>query len=338
MKRVMCASALALFIAGGSNLTMHGQGGANPFIGHSDRGEIIHILPPPAAIREAHDPDPIFAPPSNQTAVYRASYGTRKLVDHGGLQIPNAGFYAIYWNSAVAGSTATSHSTTIQAEIDAFITNFPDNANYDGSTTDDYSIIQQYGSRPATPIANTLTKYGVLVDTSHDGLTQTTISDSQIRNYLASLFNSGVPVSSSVIYGVYFPSGMSVTSGTSASCSNFCGYHSVFAYGGKQIKYAAFPYLNCSGCSLSGLTVGDMLTIVTSHEIREAVTDPGDNGQNAWYDNAGYEADDKCAWHNLYKTTRGGFWVQPEFSNGGTVTASGFTATYPGTGCVVPNR
>jgi len=36
----------------------------------------------------------------------------------------------------------------------------------------------------------------------------------------------------------------------------------------------------------------------------------------------------------------GGFWVQPEFSNGGTMTASGFTQTYPQLsagvgGCVV---
>lgn len=339
MKRALFASALALLIVGGLNLKMHGQNAANPFLGHSDRGEIIHVLPPPAAIREAHDPDPIFAPPSNQTTVYRASYGTRKLVDHGGLEIPDAGFYAIYWNSAVAGSTATSHNTTIQTEIDNFIASFPDNANYDRSTTDDYTIIQQYGSRSTTPIANSLTRYGVFVDTSHDGQTQTTISDSQIQNYLASFFSAHPgTAANNVIYGVYFPSGMSVTSGTSASCSSFCGYHSVFSYGGLQIKYAAFPYLNCSGCTLSGLTVGDMLTIVTSHEIREAVTDPGDNGQNAWYDNAGYEADDKCAWHNLYKTTNGGFWVQPEFSNGGTVTASGFTATYPGTGCVVPNK
>ena len=122
--------------------------------------------------------------------------------------------------SAVAGSTSTSHTgKTIQGEIDDFITNFPDNANYAGATTDDYSIIQQYGSRAATPIANTLIKAGVLVDTSHDGLTQTTISDTQIRNYLASLFSSSaVPVSSTTIYGVYFPSGMSVTSGGSASC------------------------------------------------------------------------------------------------------------------------
>jgi hypothetical protein len=56
----------------------------------------------------------------------------------------------------------------------------------------------------------------------------------------------------------------------------------------------------------------DVLTIVTSHEIREAATDPD---LNAWFDSQGYEADDKCAWHNLYRTTQGGFYVQPEYSN-----------------------
>jgi len=72
-----------------------------------------------------------------------------------------------------------------------------------------------------------------------------------------------------------------------------------------------------------------MLTIVTSHEIREAVTDPLGN---AWYDSKGNEADDKCVWHNLYKIAGTGFWVQPEFSQGGTVNG----IAYPGPGCVVP--
>jgi len=130
---------------------------------------------------------------------------------------------------------------------------------------------------------------------------------------------------------------MTITMGGSASCSAFCGYHSVFTYKGIQVKYAVFPYLNCSACFLSGLSVADMLTIVTSHEIRESVTDPADNGAYAWYDYAGYEADDKCAWHHLYRTANGGFWVQPEYSNGGTRTDRNlFTTTYPGPGCVVP--
>jgi len=81
---------------------------------------------------------------------------------------------------------------------------------------------------------------------------------------------------------------------------------------------------------MPGKQVIDILTIVTSHEIREAATDPD---LNAWYDAAGYENDDKCAWHNLYQTTGTGYWVQPEYSNGGTKNVS-----YPGPGCVVPNQ
>ncbi len=52
-----------------------------------------------------------------------------------------------------------------------------------------------------------------------------------------------------------------------------------------------------------------MLTIVTSHEVRESVSD---SLGTAWYDSRGYEADDKCAWHNLYQMTAGHFWIQPE--------------------------
>jgi hypothetical protein len=107
------------------------------------------------------------------------------------------------------------------------------------------------------------------------------------------------------------------------SCTNYCGYHSSFSYNGQTAIYAVYPYNSCSGCSLSGKTVLDMETIVTSHEIREAITDP----VNAWWEDAsGYEADDKCAWHNLYRQT-GGAWVQPEYSNA--------LAGWP-RGCVTP--
>jgi hypothetical protein len=99
------------------------------------------------------------------------------------------------------------------------------------------------------------------------------------------------------VYGVYFPSGMRISLQGGSSCSSFCGYHSHFSYNGTPIKYAVFPYPDCSACKLSTLTVADMLTIVSSHEIREAATDPGESNKNAWYDQSGYEADDKCAWH-----------------------------------------
>lgn len=257
-----------------------------------DRGETVKVLPPPARVPSSAG-HPVDAPITGMT-VYPGSYGSGNLIDHGGLEIANAGFYQIYYD----GSIPTSITTGINGFTNAF-----------GSGIPDYTIIQQYGSH--APIAATLTNAGVLYDTKG---VPSTISDSQIQSYLAGLFSSRITPDTHTIYGVYLPPGTTSTIGSSKSCTSYCGYHSVFTYGGQQIKYAVFPYLTCSGCSLSGKSVLDMLTIVTSHEIREAVTDPGDNGSNAWYDRRGYEADDKCAWHHLYQLASG-YWVQPEYSN-----------------------
>lgn len=278
----------------------------NPFHATNERGETVHVLPTPAAADRAATPEvkgqPVDAPITGAT-VYRASYGAGNLLDHGGLEIANAGFFQIYYNS----SPYNAFGSRINGFVNAF-----------GSGVADYTIIQQYGSHAT--IAATLRNAGSLVDTNG---TPSSISDTQVQSYIAGLFNAGrVTASVSTIYGVYLPQGTVSTSGSSSSCSNYCGYHGHFTYNGQQIKYAVFPFNDCSGCSLSGKTVGDMETIVTSHEIREAVTDPGDNNTNAWYDRAGYEADDKCAWHNLYQL-QGTYWVQPEYSN-------------QNKGCVVP--
>jgi len=310
------------------------HGDRDPFLDRADTGELIHVLPMPASIHSPRDTQPTDAPPSSETAAYPASYGSGNLVDHGGKEMGNAGFVAIYWNTSVSNSVQTSLGyPTIKEQVNAFVSAFSGSGNWSSRPTDDYTIIQQYGSRVS--ISPVLTNLGFYLDNQPSA---SRISDSSIRSYLKSLFDAGILTpSESTLFGIYFPPGMRVQLSGGASCTNFCGYHSHFSYNGKQIKYASFPYLNCGGCSLAGKSVADMLTIVTSHEIREAVTDPGDSNVNAWYDAAGYEADDKCAWHNLYQMSNGGFWVQPEFSNGGTVTRSGFTATYP-SGCVVPNK
>ena len=283
-------------------LTAGAQPADTPFHATGDRGETVKILPTPAKAGEAPG-HPVYAPPSG-FAVYRASYGSGSLIDHGGLEIPNAAFKQVFYN----GSTYDANTAT---GINGFVNAF-------GSGVPDYTIIQQYGSH--APIAPGITNAGVY---NGSGGTPATISDTQIQQYLAGLFAGGLAASSSTIYGVYLPAGTTSTMGSSSSCTSYCGYHSHFTYNGTQIKYAVFPWLSCSGCTLSGRSTLDMLTIVTSHEIREAVTDPGDNGTNAWYDRRGYEADDKCAWHNLYQMKTGGYWVQPEYSN-----ANG--------GCVVP--
>src|SRR4026209_1559309 len=82
-----------------------GQGQGNPFYDKSDTGETVKILPPPASLHSPGDTQPTDAPPRNGTAVFPASYGSGTLNDHGGLEIPNASYMPIYWNSSVANST-----------------------------------------------------------------------------------------------------------------------------------------------------------------------------------------------------------------------------------------
>jgi hypothetical protein len=340
---VGCGVAAAVLVGAQGLL---GQGDDTPFHVRGERGELVHVLPSPDIIRNKSDKHATFAPPSDVVQVFGASYGSGNLIDHGGAEMSHPQVRAIFWNASVASDTAASLGPTIQAQIEAFLARYGTNlGNYPGTDANqsDFSIVQQYGSHsPIDAGFTAVTPSFIDLSTSHANWPATaTVSDTQIQSYLASLIAGGAIANDpTVIYGVYFPKGTKVTLSTSASCTSFCAYHNHFtATGGTQIKYAAFPYLNCSGCSLAGLAVADMLTLVTSHELRESVTDPGDNNLDAWYDRVGYEADDKCAWHNLYQMTNGGFWVQPEYSNGGTVRRANFPAgiSFPGPGCVVPN-
>jgi len=322
MKRTAVAASIAMILAvviGGGVAS----GQRDWFHDHSDTGRLVHILPSPELV--PRDTAHTNAPAKPGLHVYRASYGFGNLRNHRGHEIPFAAFHAIFWNGTVANSAGSQGYSTLQAQVDAFGSTYSDGAAYSQSdTAADYTIITQYTSTDT--ISPGLVYLGSTVDNQ---ATVSTISDSGIQAYLTTFFKGHPGINpSNTIFGIYFPHGMQITLQGSASCSAFCGYHSSYTYNGIDVKYAVFPYTDCNGCTLSGKSASDILTIVSSHEIRESVTDPDGT---AWYDQVGYEADDKCAWHNLYQMKRGGkstFWVQPEYSNGG----NGF----PGAGCVVP--
>jgi len=262
-----------------------------------DNGETVKVLPTPAAAQaqENHGLGQQIPMALNGYSVFSASYGAipGQMNDHGGSVVSSAKFLPIFYNGATAAS--------LQSGIDAFVNNF---SNSDPGMT----VITQY-SKTGNAISASL---GHTADFVDNKAAPRRISDSGVQSYLSGLFTAGsIPVSTSTIYGVYLPQGTVSTLGSSRSCTSYCGYHSSYVRNGQTILYAVLPYNDCSGCSLNGKTVLDMMTIVTSHEIREAITDP----VNAWWESAsGYEADDKCAWHNLYQQT-GGAWVQPEYSN-----------------------
>lgn len=134
------------------------------------------------------------------------------------------------------------------------------------------------------------------------------VDDTAITAFLQSQLSAGsVPAAgANSLYFIYLPSGVTVTLSGQASCSAFCGYHD--AVGGK-IYYAVEPYPDCQGC-LGGAAAFDALTITSSHELCEAVTDPVP-GQG-WYDDANGEIGDICAWQTK---TIGSYTVQLEWSN-----------------------
>ena len=129
------------------------------------------------------------------------------------------------------------------------------------------------------------------------------------------------------IYEVFIPTGYYSDDGTGAqSCGGtnlkYCAYH---GYGNgtnlpSTIKYSIQPYPGCSGChAKAAWTAFNDQEHFIVHETREAMSDAH---LNAWYDRAGYEADDKCAWGGttlafLFDETSGThtYAYQMEYSN-----------------------
>ena len=135
-----------------------------------------------------------------------------------------------------------------------------------------------------------------------------TVDDSAIVTMLEAQIAAGsVPkAGADSLYFIYLPSGLSVTMGGQASCQAFCGYHDVTT---KNVYYAVEPYPDCQGCQ-SSFSVFESLTITSSHELCEAITDPVP--AQGWYDDTNGEIGDICAWQTK---TVGSYTVQQEWSN-----------------------
>lgn len=135
-----------------------------------------------------------------------------------------------------------------------------------------------------------------------------TVQDSDIQKLIQDQISSGaLPApTANTLYMVYTETGVTVDQGGSASCQDFCGYHDSF---GSNIFYGVLPYPDCSGCT-GGQDTFTALTVTTSHELCEAITDPVP-GQG-WYDDANGEIGDICAWKTK---TVGQYTVQQEWSN-----------------------
>jgi hypothetical protein len=210
--------------------------------------------------------------------------GSGNLVDHGGEVLTNAKVVYIFWGWA---------STTTDNYVKEVIS-FRDDPN---AMMKHIGMLSQYRSTGSTSLKGTQPDVYASVPPPTSKVTDTMVQ-AKVATSCAALAGG---CRTDTIYEVFIPSGYFSDDGTGAqSCGGtnlqYCAYHgngdgvSLSA----SIKYSIQPYPGCSGChgKAAWTAVQDQEHFLI-HETREAMSDAR---LNAWWDRAGYEADDKCAW------------------------------------------
>jgi hypothetical protein len=199
---------------------------------------------------------------SLETAQVIFGGGGRTLSYWDGPVISSITVNPVFWNSNVNSSA----NPTFQSDITAFYSAIVTGA--------EMTFLAQYStSSPKQTIGNgTL---GTVVVSNQMG---TSLMDSDVQSFLTGLFNSGAlpKPNNNDYYPVHFPSGVTINSGGSKSCVQFCAYHGTYQYNGQDVYYGVVPDLNQPGCNggCGGSTVLNNTTVVSSHELAETVTDP----------------------------------------------------------------
>jgi hypothetical protein len=222
--------------------------------------------------------------------------------------VKRAAVVPIFWGPAATWGTSTTPSALAQHIVNFF-------AQY--GTTPQYNVITQYYDTGGSIQAGTLTTTSVIDNSTPP----TSVSDAIIQAEVTKIVGQ-LGASAATVYEVFLPPSSYASYGNEDSCGGpnlqFCAYHGNFISSGVDLKYASMPYPSCDGCRSTGFTDAQNFDHFSSHETREAVTDPDGT---AWYDRQGYEADDKCAWSPA-PFLANGFGYQYEWSNlqGGCVT------------------
>lgn len=264
-----------------------------------------------------------------------AVQGSGNLINHGGPTMTTNKTYAIYWIPS-GYSVASGYASTINQF-------FADVAHDSGLTTNVYSVATQYsGIQYSSSVGGSVTDTNPFPASGcpiYESDISKCLTDSQITAEIDRVINAnGWSRTGSNMFFMFTPQG--VGSCFDASGSQGCAYTDYCAYHGSSSSgaiYANQPYARHSGCDVGqypngSSTQADPTINVVSHEHIEAITDPR---LNAWYDAAGYEIGDKCAWDfgsvqgtngSEYNQTINGhhYFLQREYSNSGSACLQSF--------------
>jgi len=239
----------------------------------------------------------IYTPARGNAPAFK---GGPLLVYHNGPTITSAKVVFIFWGPSFNqnGSADNQYAQTLQAFRNQF------------GTTGEYNTITEYSGIQTANLASGTADW---FDTSTP---PTNVTDAAVQSEVSAYLTGHGGNNPSTVYEVVIPSSSYSSSGSSTSCGGpslaYCAYHGWIGSGSTAIKYSIEPYPSCGGCQVSGWTAAQNQEHFVCHETREAVTDPTGEG---WWDNRGYEADDKCAWSPTPFLGTGGYGYQYEWSN-----------------------
>ena len=248
-------------------------------------GPGVQAQGPPGLKRHPVLPSMVAGHPRNLSL---GLFGGRPIKYHGGpVILGTTHAYAIWYGNW----PATSAYPATPALLASFLNN-------DGGSP--YFNINTTYNNGTTAVSNSVTFGGAAFIGYDNG--KTTLSDTDVANEVARGIASGqLPSTVPDPNGVYFLFTSSDVRESSGFLTLYCGFHDFTTINGVATKYAFVgdPSRSLSSCagqtakSPNGNVAGDAMVNVTAHELEEAVTDPL---LNAWYDNAGNENADKCAW------------------------------------------
>lgn len=243
---------------------------------------------------------------------------------HGGPIIPNVQAQAVFlgsnWNQSQNLTQAASFDTFLQSVTGTSTTsstflNTLGAAGFTGSngTVGSGNTLADVIDPVTIPVTN-LQGYNNNNPLASANYTKTVLFDSQIQTDLETEINAGSvqkPGADS-LYVVFVEPNVVVDQGNGANSINaFSAYHNSFTYdsptyGNVTVAYSVTPYAgpisgsryaNSQAPWLSGF---DSMTMVTSHELAEAVTDPYPVSNPAWQDPSGNEVGDLVNGSTVY--------------------------------------
>jgi hypothetical protein len=223
------------------------------------------------------------------------------MVYRGGPVISNVKIFTVFWNASVSNQSA----------LDSFYGTLANSAYVDQLS--EYSTSTQTIGRGKF--------IGTYVDTGAPSTSQ--LSDSDVQKELARLVDANaVPApDGNTLYMIHFPAGVSISMDGATSCQQFCAYHASVTHGSGTIYYGVMPDFSgaCSSCGGESTSFNGT-TVVASHEVAEAITDPNigvanatnDEHQLGWYDDQNDEIGDVCEGQSV---TFAGYRVTEVWSN-----------------------